>query len=52
MDQQDSYCPYLHAGETTAKGTGLAIAAAEVQGKKTLEFGISRSPFSGARDVV
>jgi len=23
MDQRDSYCPYLHLGEPTVKGTGL-----------------------------
>jgi len=23
MDQRDSYCPYLHSSEATAKGTGL-----------------------------
>jgi len=23
MDQRDSYCPYLHPSEATAKGTGL-----------------------------
>ncbi len=27
MDHRDSYCPYLHSSETTAKGTGLVITA-------------------------
>ena len=27
MDHRDSYCPYLHSGELTAKGTGLGIIA-------------------------
>jgi len=27
MEQRDSRCPYLQAGEPTAKGTGLEISA-------------------------